>query len=353
MDGSPNVRLPAEFDDLDVGITLHEPTTGAILDVNDRLERLYGYSAAELREMRVEDYTAPSTTFSQEEAVRRIRAAADGDPQVFEWQIERANEEFRWVRVHLNATSIDGARCVLAEIEDITEYRARERRLRLLSRIVRHNLRNKTNVLLGYADRIKRAVQDETLEEELETVLDIATEVGTLSDSVRQIEEIAEPDATQRSPTDLRPLVRSLVESARDEYPDSDLSVTGASPVRVNADKGLAYAIEHAIENAVEHNDRDAPSVTVSVGEDPAANRGIVRVADDGPPIPDIETEVLRDDVETSSTYHGTGVGLWVMQWCVDSLGGELSFEERSPRGNAVVIAVPKTDERRVESGRS
>ena len=68
----------------------------------------------------------------------------------------------------------------------------------------------------------------------------------------------------------------------------------------------------------------------------------MVRVADDGPSIPETEIDVLREDVETSSTFHGTGVGLWVMQWCVESLGGELSFEENEPRGNVVSIALPK-----------
>ncbi len=340
-------RLPRIFDDLRIGITLHDPESGAVLDGNDRLTKLYGYPIEEIRTMDVEDYTAPSTRFTQTGAVERIRAAADGDPQVFEWQIKRANGELRWVRVHLNETTIEENRYVLAEVEDITEYRARERRLRLLSRIVRHNLRNKTNVLLGYADRVKTAIEDETLEEEVETILDITMEVGTLSDSVREIEEIAEPDATERKNTDLRPLVGALVESVEDEHPSAELTVEAPGDVWVIADKGIEYAVGHAVENAIEHNDREVPSVTVSVIDDPENGRGIVRIADDGPAIPDHEIDVLNEDVETSSTYHGTGVGLWVMQWCVDSLGGELSFSENDPRGNVVSIALPKaaTDE--------
>jgi len=337
-------RLPRIFDDLRIGITLHDPESGAVLDGNDRLAELYGYPIEELRTMRVVEYSAPSTRFTQAEAIDRIHAAADGDPQVFEWQIERANGELRWVRVHLSETTIEADRYVLAEVEDITEYRARERRLRLLSRIVRHNLRNKTNVLLGYADRVKTAIEDDTLEEEIETILDITMEVGTLSDSVREIEEIAEPDATERKNTNLRPLVDALVENAGDEHPDADLTVDAPADVRVIADKGIEYAVGHAVENAIEHNDREGPSVTVSVIDDPENGRGIVRIADDGPTIPDHEIDVLNEDVETSSTYHGTGVGLWVMQWCVDSLGGELRFAENDPRGNVVSIALPKAE---------
>lgn len=344
MESSRNPRLPPAFDDLDVGITLHDPETAAVLDVNDRLEELYGYSAAQLRTMEVEEYTPPSTKFSQERVIRQIRAAADGESQVFEWQVERANGEVRWVRVHLNQTCLDGSSFVVAEIHDISEYKAREQRLRLLNRIVRHNLRNDMNVLIGYADRLKAAVEDETLETTAETVLDIATEVGTMSESIAQIEEIARPDATERVPTNLCDVVRSTVEDVRAEYPDVDLTVDARADVRVVADRGVHYAITHAIENAIEHNDRSEPSVSVTVSDDPSTNRGMIEIADDGPKIPEIEIDVLDDEVETDSTYHGSGVGLWVMQWCIDSLGGELRFDENEPRGNIVRILLPRID---------
>ncbi|GAB7008280.1 PAS domain-containing sensor histidine kinase [Halorubrum trueperi] len=345
MSDSAAVRLPEVFDDLSVGINLHDPKAGEILDVNPRLEELYGYSAADLRTMEVGDYTAPSTRFSQEAALRLIQRAADGERQAFDWQIQRANDELRWVRIHLSPTTIDGRACVISEVRDVTESRARERRLRLLSRVIRHNLRNKTNVLMGYADRVRRAVEDETLEREIQTIVNITTEVGGLSDSVKQIEEIAEPDATERSPTELGAVVRSLVEKARDEFPAADIAVDVPGEVWVVADAGVRYAIDHALRNAVEHNDRESPTVRVSVVDDEANGQGVIRVADDGPSIPSTEIEVLREDVETSSTFHGTGVGLWVMQWCVESLGGELSFGENDPRGNVVSVSLPKAAE--------
>ncbi|QLH84514.1 PAS domain-containing sensor histidine kinase [Halosimplex pelagicum] len=338
------VTLPSAFDDLDVGITLHDPESGAILDVNERLERLYGYPAAELREMSVGEYTAPSTKYTEAEATRRIRAAAAGERQSFEWQVERATGELRWVRVRLSPTTIDGEECVLAEIDDITEYRTRERRLRLLSRIVRHNLRNRMNLVRGRAAHLGQAVDDEALSAEAESIARVADEVGGLSDSVTQIEEMAEPDATEREPTNVRAVVGPVVQGARESYPDAALSLVVDENAWLMADEGLRYALEHAVENAIEHNDRESPTVEVTVSADDDG-QCVIRVADDGPPIPDVETDVLDGTVAASSTYHGTGVGLWVMQWCVNSLGGELSFGENHPRGNVVTISLPRVDE--------
>ena len=346
MGNAHAVRLPPTFDELRVGIMIYDSETGDILDGNERSAELYGYPIEKLRTMGVKEYTAPSTKFTREAALERIRAAAEGEPQAFNWQIKRGNGELRWVCIHLTRTTLDGTDCVLAEIEDITEYRARERRLRLLSRIVRHNLRNKTTVLMGYGDRIKAAIENEDLEEDLEMILEITSEIGTLSESVRQIEQIAEPDATQRSPTNLRPIVEAHAEEFKERFPDVEMTVTAPADVWTVADKGVNYAISHAIENAIEHNDRETPKVTVSVTEDSVAERGVIKVIDNGPTIPEIEIDVLKDDVETTSTYHGTGVGLWVMQWCVDSLGGELRFAEQSPRGNVVEISLPKPEDR-------
>ncbi|NHN40271.1 PAS domain S-box protein [Halorubellus sp. JP-L1] len=344
MTNRDEVHLPPILEGFDIGVLLFDPERGAVLEGNRPVEDLYGYSLDELRTMNVEDFTAPSTMLSKEDVLARIERAAGGESQIFEWQIKRANGEFRWTRFHLRSVTINDAEYVAAKVEDMTEYRARERRLGLLSRIVRHNLRNRTNVLLGYADRIKTAVEDESLEEEIETIIEITTEVGTLSDSVKQLEEIAEPDAMEREPTNLRRVVETVVEESQEEYADFGVSIEGPAEIFVIADRGFTYAVEHAVRNAIEHNDQDIPSVSITLREDSVEEYCEVRIADNGPRIPAEEIEVLQKEVETNSTYHGSGVGLWIMQWCISALGGELRFEENTPRGNIVSMVLPKAN---------
>jgi PAS domain S-box-containing protein len=344
-------KLRSIFDDLDVGIVVHDPETAEILDVNQRLEQLYGYTAAELRSMSVEDYTAPSTKYTQAKAVRRIRATADGESQQFKWQIERANGEVRWVEVNLNAATLRGEDCVIAEVHDITEEHAREQRLRLLSRILRHNLRNKMNVVISQAEMVHATAEDGEGRNRVEKILETAQEVGAMTDSVRQIEEIAGPDATERSSRDASRLVRSVVDSIESQHPEANVTVDAQREATVVVDTGVRYAVEHAIENAIVHNDNERPTVDISISGGSENDRAVIRIADDGPSIPEVETSVLNQPVETSSTFHGSGVGLWVMQWCVRSIGGRLSFEENTPRGNVVTIALPTADPATNEQG--
>jgi len=117
------------FDDLEIGITLHDPETGGIVAVNSRLEELYGYPEAELREMEVADYSVVEEGFTQAKAERHIEAAAEGEPQTFEWQIRQSTGECVWVRVRLARTELDGEDYVIAEVREITKRKQRQQEL--------------------------------------------------------------------------------------------------------------------------------------------------------------------------------------------------------------------------------
>jgi len=55
-----------------------------------------------------------------------------------------------------------------------------------------------------------------------------------------------------------------------------------------------------------------------------------------------MEVEALDEHTETTATSHGSGVGLFVMKWCIESLGGELKIERREDdRGNVVSFYLP------------
>ena len=117
------------FDDLGVGIMLHDPKTGAIVGANSRVEELYGYTEAELSGRSVADYSATGDGFTQADVEARIQAAVDGEPQEFEWRIERADGERFWAAVRLAHTTLDGEDYVLAEVSDISARKHHQRPL--------------------------------------------------------------------------------------------------------------------------------------------------------------------------------------------------------------------------------
>jgi signal transduction histidine kinase len=130
-----------------------------------------------------------------------------------------------------------------------------------------------------------------------------------------------------------------------DARPEARIDVVDDDEAWVSADRGLRYAVEHAVADAIEHNGRPDPEVTLRArsraATAAAASRAVVEVADDGPTIPDVEVAAVATDEQVSETCHGTGVDMFVMKWCAESLGGSLAIRDNEPRGNVVGFTIP------------
>ncbi len=63
-------------------------------------------------------------------------------------------------------------------------------------------------------------------------------------------------------------------------------------------------------------------------------------IRDDGPGIPQDQRQMLETGAETA-LEHGTGIGMWIIDWLVTKFGGELTIEDRTPRGTRLTIRLP------------
>jgi signal transduction histidine kinase len=101
----------------------------------------------------------------------------------------------------------------------------------------------------------------------------------------------------------------------------------------------LDLVVTNLVENAVEHHDGPAPHVAVTV-ERTDTDCLQVTVADDGPGIPDHELRAIERGDETA-LEHGSGLGLWMIAWGVERLGGCYEVQDRDPTGTRFVVTVP------------
>nr|WP_305882660.1 sensor histidine kinase [Haloplanus ruber] len=98
----------------------------------------------------------------------------------------------------------------------------------------------------------------------------------------------------------------------------------------------LGSVFRNLLNNAVQHSDRDEPSVTVSASATDDAVT--VRVADDGPGIPDDRKERVFGKGEKGIESEGTGLGLYLVYTLVDQYGGEVWIEDNDPCGTVFVL---------------
>jgi PAS domain S-box-containing protein len=116
------------------GIFIHDLDTGAILDVNRTVCRMYKYSFEEMHALSVQDLSAGTPGYTQDDALRVIGLAARGEPQIFEWRARDKNGELFWVEVSLRRVTLEGRERLLAIVRDISERKRVETEFRKISR---------------------------------------------------------------------------------------------------------------------------------------------------------------------------------------------------------------------------
>ncbi|MCU4719109.1 PAS domain-containing sensor histidine kinase [Halapricum hydrolyticum] len=334
-------KLSSVYDTLHVGIALYDPETGTILDANDHLETLTGYASEELRRLSVSAYTANTYPHSEAKFKSRLRTCLADGPIQFTWRMKRADGELIWVQVHLSPQTVPGGDAVRVEVRDITDYYETHHRAELFWRMLRHNLRNEATIIGGHVDRIEASAEAESVRDVLATVRSRVERLGRMAESVSEIEQAVSQTDTQRIRRHVTEAVRDTVERVTAAYPAANVTVTERKEMWIHADDAFMHALTHALENAIVHSDASEPVVEVTVGPSPNTGRVEIRIVDSNSPIPDNEIDALSGPADIQDTSHGSGVGLFVMKWCIESLGGEIKFDRSDSRGNTVYFYLP------------
>lgn len=232
-------------------------------------------------------------------------------------------------------------------LRDVTSRQAYEQRLEVVNRILRHNLRNKMNVIRGWAEWIEARGTEEQAE--------AARRITTTADELVDLGEKARSMVTtggyvdaggDPTPVDPRAHVVHTLNAFRHDHPRVTFDQTVSSDTWVSLPDAdlLDIALRNLVENAIEHNDADHPWVGVTVDRPGNGERVRIRVADNGPGIPTMEREVLENGVETP-LHHGSGIGLWLVHWSVTVAGGTVAFDTNDPRGSVVTLTLPAASE--------
>ena len=219
---------------------------------------------------------------------------------------------------------------------DVGEYIGQQQRLDVLNRVFRHDIRTETNLIRGYTDQLR---SDPTNERALSVVERSATRILELSERTRRASELFDPVSETPPPVSLACVVDDVVSELRTEHPGARISVEGAVPP-VTVPAVIRVVVKNLCSNAIRHNDAEAPGVWIRASVD--GDWVDIVVADDGPGIDDAECDVLKRGTETP-LEHGSGIGLWIVKWAADQVGGDVAFDCREPRGTTVTVSVPKT----------
>lgn len=327
-----NVGPATVIEELDDGMFVTDDT-GRIVELNPAAERLVDTDATEVVGAPIEAYL--DRDLDDLDGVDHVEINTAAGRRRLEPRLSTLTDQHGH---HLGHAIV---------LRDVTERTTRQQRLDVLNRVLRHNLRNTMTVVLGHAELMQRRTDDPDLRRSIDTIVRSGNDLIGLSESAQEVDRSLAIAPFGSDSSLLAPLVDSVIEEVRADHPEakyradipSDLWIPGSGEL-------VGVALRHLVENAVEHNDGPEPTVDVTAAFRPDEPYPLVlTVLDDGPGIPEAETQVIERGTETP-LEHTSRFGLWAVRWVVDRLGGEVNFESRTPTGTAVTLRLPDADRR-------
>ena len=202
---------------------------------------------------------------------------------------------------------------------DITEQVRSEQRLAVLDRILRHNVRNKTNVIRGYAEAI--AEDEMPAATAAERIVDAADELYTISEQVREFDTVIRDTEEATDVIELDAVVGQGVTALREEFREADVRFRASGAVPVEAHATLRAALQDLL---YQLGDTDCPVAEITLVRVDEEVR--LEVVDRGGAIAAEDLELISTRSETPME-HLQGLELWLLRWAVEQSGGEFAVD--------------------------
>lgn len=239
------------------------------------------------------------------------------------------------VVIGLYAIGVIGLYTVVVDLERTRQETAhRASIISILSRVLRHNLRNDLNVIRGYTSLLSDGG------EAVENIQKTVDELMGTTEKARKLERTVTSQPRYLD-IDLTDLLGRVVADVRDSHPAATISLSGATDATITGMASLETAFRELIENAAVHAGAE-PSIEIRVEK--RGSTVAVHVRDEGPGLPESEQAVLESGVETP-LFHSDGLGLWIATWIVRSHDGEIEART-TDIGTTITVDLPRTPPR-------
>ncbi|MEA2338899.1 MAG: hypothetical protein QOE82_2906, partial [Thermoanaerobaculia bacterium] len=123
-------RFHSIFDAVNDAIVINDIDSGAILDANPAMCAMFGYTVEELRHVGIGALSAGEESFTAADALARMRKAAAGEKQLFEWHSRHKDGHLFWTEVNMHVAAIGDSRRSIVVVRDITQRKQMEEALK-------------------------------------------------------------------------------------------------------------------------------------------------------------------------------------------------------------------------------
>ncbi|MFB6207041.1 MAG: sensor histidine kinase [Haloglomus sp.] len=212
----------------------------------------------------------------------------------------------------------------------VEQTEAQRETLELLTRLLRHDIRNDMQVINAHAGFLEETVTEEgaeslsVIEQRSDATLRLLEDTSTLLETLGSDRELR--------PIALRTVVEQEAAGIREEHPDVTVETDVPDDLRVVADGLLHQVFLNLLSNAAVHNDVENLAVRVEArANDDEVD---ITVSDNGAGIPDAVRETCFELGKKGPGSAGDGLGLYLVSRLVEVYGGSVAVGA-SPSGGA------------------
>ena len=343
---------------------VHDPTTGAIVDVNNATFDMFGYSHEDMLRTDPGILHHGDIDKAREQLRQWLSQATNEGPQVVEWYCRRKDGVCFYAEVNLKQASIGGQPRVLAVVRDITERKQAEKAAELhraeLTRAwhvntlgemasgLAHELNQPLCAVLNYANGCLRLTRrkelpKEALTESIQEIIGQAERAGDIMKRIRGLVGKREPRCVR---LDVRTLLSDAMKMVEKEAAKHEIAVVPEFANRLPRiyadDVEIEQVALNLMRNAIEAmGDEVVTRRTLTVSTSRQGRNAIeVAIRDTGRGLPPELSEQVFNSFFTTK-QRGLGIGLSLSRRIVEAHGGRLWAESDGRSGTTFRFTLP------------
>ena len=137
-------RFRTIFDSVNDLIFLRDFETGALVEVNQRVCEMFGYTREELLKLKIGDLSENKPPYTGQNLLSEIQKARSGTPQTFDWRGKTKDGRLFWAEISMRRATFDGQDFLLSTAREISRRKEAEGQLKKMAQF---------DVLTGLANR--------------------------------------------------------------------------------------------------------------------------------------------------------------------------------------------------------
>ncbi|OKY78026.1 MAG: Signal transduction histidine kinase containing PAS domain [Candidatus Methanohalarchaeum thermophilum] len=240
-------------------------------------------------------------------------------------RVIEVNGDRIWIKFRINQlkTSPLNKNKYIISCLDISERKEAEKQQNFLHSILRHDLKNKIQILEGYHDLLMEKGLNEKTKNYLKKSEKVIEEITGLIKKVKTLKKATKKEETKA--IEVGEIIGKSVKERKPQANEKNIEITQEKiDCKIKGGKLLKELFNNLIENAIKHS----KCKKIKISSKTKNEKCIITIEDDGKGIPDkLKQKVFRRSFKHGETSE-TGLGLYIVREIARAYGGKVKVKD-------------------------